>query len=61
MGNLVNCNSSSGKCENLHFDGLLLLKVCNTWAKKIQMKCVVKNDYSFRKDKRNLVNFHTNS
>ena len=29
MRNLVNFNSSSGKSENLHFDGLLLLKVCN--------------------------------
>ena len=24
MRNLVNINASSGKCENLHFDGLLL-------------------------------------
>ena len=29
MRNLVNFNSSSGKSENLHFDGLLLSKVCN--------------------------------
>ena len=27
--NLVNFNASSGKSENLHFDGLLLQKVCN--------------------------------
>ena len=26
--NLVNFNASSGKSENLHFDVLLLLKVC---------------------------------
>ena len=29
MSNLVNFNSSSGKSENLHFDGLLLSKVYN--------------------------------
>ena len=29
MSNLVNFNASSGKSENLHFDGLLLSKVCN--------------------------------
>ena len=29
MNNLVNFNSSSGKSENLHFDGIFLLKVCN--------------------------------
>ena len=59
MSNLVNFNSSSGKSENVHFDGLLLFKVCNFCAKKIQTKCVVKNDYGFKNDIRNLVNFHT--
>ena len=34
MRNLVSFNASSGKSENLHFDGLLLLKVCNVLAKK---------------------------
>ena len=29
MRNLVNFNVSSGKSENLHFDGLILSKVCN--------------------------------
>ena len=29
MKNLVNFDSSSGKSENLHFDGLLLSKVYN--------------------------------
>ena len=29
MRNLVNSNASSGKSENLHFDGLLFYKVCN--------------------------------
>ena len=29
MRNLVIFNASSGKPENLHFDGLLLEKVCN--------------------------------
>ena len=31
---LVNFSASSGKSENLHFDGLLLSKVCNARAKK---------------------------
>ena len=30
MRNLVNINLSSRKSKNLHFDGLLLLRVCNT-------------------------------
>ena len=29
MNNLVNFNSSSGKSENTHFDGIFLSKVCN--------------------------------
>ena len=29
MENLMNSNSSSGKSETLHFDELLLPKVCN--------------------------------
>ena len=33
--NLVNFNASSDKSENLHFDGLLLSRVCNVSAKKI--------------------------
>ena len=48
MGNLVNFNVSNEKSENLHFDRLLLLNVCNVWAKKIQ-SCVVKNDLWFQK------------
>ena len=48
--NLVNFNPSSGKSENFHFDGLLLWKVCNFLAKKIQRNCVVRNDlYMFSK------------
>ena len=34
MKSLVNFNPSSGKFENFHFDGLLLKKACNVWAKK---------------------------
>ena len=34
MRNLVNFNASSGKSENLHFDEILLSKVCNVCAKK---------------------------
>ena len=40
---------SSGKSENFHFNGLLLSKACSLWAKKLQMKCVVKNDLWFQK------------
>ena len=49
MGNLVNLNASNGKSENLHFDGLLLSKVCNVGAKKIQASCDVGNDLWFQK------------
>ena len=41
--NLVNFNSSSGKSENVLFDGTFLSEVCKVWAKKIQTSCVVKN------------------
>ena len=34
MRNLVNFNMSSGKSENLHFDVLLLSKVCKVSVKK---------------------------
>ena len=34
MRNLVNCNASSGKSENLYFDVLLLSKVYYIWTKK---------------------------
>ena len=44
MRNLMNFNLSSGKSENLHFDGIFLSKVCNVSAKIIQTSCVVKND-----------------
>ena len=47
MRNLINFNSSSGKSENLQFDGIFLAKVCNVWAKIIQTSCVVKNDLWF--------------
>ena len=45
----MNFNSSNGKSENVHFDGIFLSKVCNVWAKKIQTSCVVKNDLWFQK------------
>ena len=45
----MNFNKSSGKSENLHFDGLLLLKVCNVWAKEIKRSGVVKNDLGLEK------------
>ena len=34
MRNLVNFNANSGISENLYFDGLILSKVFNVWAKK---------------------------
>ena len=34
----MNFNASSGKSENLHFVGLLLVKVCNVWAKNTEEK-----------------------
>ena len=45
---LINFNSNSGKSENLHFDGILLSKVCNVWTKIIQVSSVVKNDLWFQ-------------
>ena len=42
--NLMSFNSSSGKSENLHFEGIFLSKVCNAWDKIIQRSCVVKID-----------------
>ena len=36
MKNLVNLNASSGKCENLHFDVLLLSIAYKVSAKKVQ-------------------------
>ena len=49
MRNLMNFNASSGKSGNFYFDGLLLSKVCNVWAKEIQTIYVVKNDLWFQK------------
>ena len=49
MKNLVNFNRRNGKSEYLYFDGLLLLKVCNVWAKKLQRSCVTKNGSLFQK------------
>ena len=57
MTNLVKFNATSGKPKNLNFDGLLLLKVCNVWAKKIQRSCVVKNDLWFPKLHKEFVEF----
>ena len=34
--NLVNCNTSTGKSENLHFDVLLLSIAYRVLAKKVQ-------------------------
>ena len=34
MINLLNFKASSGKSENLHFQGLILSKVCYVWDKK---------------------------
>ena len=42
--------------ENLHFDGLLLSKVCNVWTKKYIGAVLWKMTYGFKNDLRNLVN-----
>ena len=44
------------KSENLHFDGLLLSKVCNVWAKKLRGVVSWKMTHCFKNDIRNLVN-----
>ena len=49
MNNLMKFNLSSGKSENVNFDGIRLQKVFNVWAKNIQSSCVVKNDLWFQK------------
>ena len=61
MRNLVNFNTSTGKSENLHFDGLRLWKVGNVWAKKIQRSCIMKNDLWFQKWHKSFGEFHTSS
>ena len=38
--NLVNYHASSQKSEHLHFNGLLLFKVYNVWAKKLERSYV---------------------
>ena len=40
LGNLVNFHASSRKCENLHFDGLLLPKTHRNLDKKEQKSYV---------------------
>ena len=63
MRNLVNFNANSGKSENVHFNVLLLSKVCYAWAKKVQRR--MNNDAKFeeklifalKNGMRNLANF----
>ena len=68
MRNLVNFNVSSAKCENMHFDTLLLSKVYQLFGQKSTEEfCVVtlKKDAKFeeeltcvlKNDMRNLANF----
>ena len=50
MKNLMNFNASSGKSENLHFDVLLLSKVCYVWATKEELCAMtLKNGPKFEK------------
>ena len=35
ISNLINSDSSTGNLKNLHFNGLLLNKVYNVWAKEV--------------------------
>ena len=43
MRNLANFHQSTGKCQNWDFDGILLSKVENAWAKNLQ-RGVMYND-----------------
>ena len=38
--NLVNFHASSQKCENVHFDGILLSKACKDLDEKVRKSCV---------------------
>ena len=49
--NLVNFKVNSG---NLHFDDILLQKLCNVWAKKYRGVVLWKMTYGFKNDIRNL-------
>ena len=68
MKNLMNFDSSTQKSKNLHFNGLLLSKVYNVWAKesteelflmalKIDAKFEGKMTCAFQNDMKNLANF----
>ena len=59
--NLVNFNASSGNSENVHFDGLLLSKVCNVWTRMYRGFVSWKITYDFKNGVRNLVNSHISS
>ena len=61
MRNFVNLNVGSGKSENLRFDGLLLQKVCDVWAKKYRGFKLRKMTFGFENDISHFVNFHTSS
>ena len=41
MRNLVSFHKSTQKSENFHFHGILLSKVYNVWAKKVERSYVL--------------------
>ena len=47
--------------ENLSFDGLVMSKACNAWAKKIHRSWTVRMSYGFKNYISKLVNFHASS
>ena len=63
--NLTNFDRSTWKSQNLHFNGLLLTKVYNVWAKNYRVCNILNIDAQikgkmtcgFLNDMRNLVNF----
>ena len=52
-GNLVNFHQNTWKCLNWNFDGTLLSKIENAWAKKLQRSYVYRHWRMMKKLKRN--------
>ena len=52
MRNLANFYQNTWKCQNWDFDGILLPKVENAWAKNLQESCVMamKNDAKYEEE-----------
>ena len=52
MRNLANFYQNTWKCQNWDFDGILLPRVENAWAKNLQESCVMamKNDAKYEEE-----------